>query len=612
MLKRKLSIIYFILLLLSIVARINAQPNLIYTKGYNDFRNTTKWAGQYAYFSPIDSLTLTTNSGWINFHFYSNGSFTGIMDAGIEYKFKITLDPSSPAIDFWAFKWDDIYTRNFIHHLVPGYNEFTYTANASYSEDIAFKDILGSAATYKFTQLYMTDQMTVPINLYHPDGGQAYFYGDTVNVTYQNELYGGNDSVKVYYSTDAGSSWIYIGQDTASGSYNWIAPAIKTTLARILITTKDSSSADNSNSSFFILPKIKTLTILKPTTTVQNVSNDNMLIQVESINTSSFKLYYSINDTINFSLISDNVGVNPGDGIAPDTTNYYWNVSGINLTGTITLKALTSADSLFTGSITDPYYGVGSYQFVGYRGAATYAQSVNQWSSMYLVDDNLYTISFFGYVWGWYDFSDRIDLWKWNTVTNRFEIVATNPTPAAAYYPKILLYRSSPYTFVMWNAETGLSGYYKSTYKTATITYPNTISDWSSNTVNIAPTNIDVGNTVINYNGWRYTLNQSTRKITAVDLYNPGNNILVTDASVGGIIGENNVDFFVYDSLIILSRKYWQSEFGNAAVWIVGNAFPVNVQAASDQVSFVLQGTMRNYFRGVYPNAIIRYYPPIR
>lgn len=441
-----------------------------------------------------------------------------------------------------------------------------------------------------------------------PIGGETYFYGDTVSITYASTF----DTVKIYYSTNSGTDWIYLGIDTNSVSYSWVIPEITTRFARVLITSTDSSYTSESANSFNIFSRNAFISILTPTEISQIVSGNNLLVTVESINADWFMFYYSLNDTNSYVLVNDSVIVSHGDGIAPDTTSFYFDMAQLSITNTITLKVVTGIqDTAFTGSITDPFYGVEDYQYVGNRSEPDYAQSGNQWTRLYLEDDNLYTINFFAYVYGWYDYADRINLYKWNILTNTFDTVRTISTPGAAYYPQFQVYRTSNYSFVMWNGESGVSGTYNlSRYKIATITYPNTISDWSESTVGVRPINVDTANTTISYEGWSYTLDPDLMTITARDLYNPDNNILVTDASAHDRLTTGNIDFFVYDSVIIVSNIYDNRQ--EARVYIVGNVFPNNIPSASDQVSFVLQGVTRNYFRGVYKNAILEYFPPIR
>ena len=590
-------------------------PIDVYLNGSRDTTNTPH---------SIDSIQLKTQSTFVGWDFVNNWTIDPAVNDGypeliwalptfaiVTPTFGDTYNPS----DSLFLTWLGADTVKFYYSVDAGSNWiFKDTVDGySYYWDWLSDHVAGSDVRCLITNLdsSLTAQtlsftcnpifsLTVPI------GGEVYEHGDTIDIQYSSSL----DSTKFYLSTDAGSTWTYLGQDTASGSFLYPSPDIYCIQARVMITSTDSAYVDESLNSFFILPEDSYINIVSPTETAQTTTTTSLLIQVETVNITYFKLAYSL-DATNFTYI-DSLPVSAGDGSYPDTTNYYWNTTNIPINGAITIKAYVPGDSLFVGSITDPYYGTGDYQYVGLRGASTFAQAVNQWSSLYLYDDNLYTVSFFGFVWGWYDYSDRIDLWKWNQTTDQFEVVATKKTPGAAFYPYIHLYRSSPFTFVMWNRQTGTSGYYRSIYKTSTITYPNTISDWTGYIDGVAPTSIDTGNTVINYNGWQYRLNQVERTISAYDLNNPGNAILVTDASVGGIVAVNNVDFYVYDDWIIISRRFYEREFGTAKVWIVGNAFPENNPTISDQVTFWMQGTSRNFFRGIYPNAIIEYFPPIR
>lgn len=616
MMKRYLGFAYFIILSIVFACSITrAQVNLIYTQGYNDFQDPLHWGKGSGAFNATDTTTFTATAGWTNFGMYSRQDGNDLLANGIEYKFQIILDAGSPAIDLYAIDAPVFFgTGELIGHIVPGFNEFIYTAGATY-HDIFFRDIAGVNATYKFNLLKVMDNSIVPIAITYPIGGEVFIGTNSVNIQFDNAIGYTNDSLKIYYSTDAGSSWNFIVKvDTSQNSYSWTVPDLYSAQGRIRITTDDSVLVTTMSSSFTILPSDRMVEILDPTITSQTVFGNLLKVTVMSFNVARFNAYYSKNGG-SYSLIDDSISVDAGDGDDPDTTIFYWDISSINLTGVTSIKVSASSDTIFQGSSSVAYYSKEGYTFAGLRAMIGQAQAKNFWSDMFIHGDQLYTSSFYAYIWGWYDYSDKLSLYRWNTATDSFQVYQETPTPGSCYYPRVEAFRSSSTNFVMWSSMTGTYGNYKSAYKTANMFGS---MEWSADVnTTTKPTSIDVGNTIVVYNAWRYILSPSTLRLTAEDLNNPGNTILVFDDLDAPMIEANNIDFYVFDNLIIISRREGaftgnqESGFGSS-VWIVGDAFPLNSIAAEDAVSFVLQGVKRNFYRGIYPNAIIQYFPPER
>lgn len=446
-------------------------------------------------------------------------------------------------------------------------------------------------------------QLTEPtsISIVAPLSSYAYFAGDTIPIIATTTNV---DTAILYYSLNDGLLYsvvdtIYAVNDTLTGYY-FAATAIEQIKFKIQCFNRFNNPADSSVN-ITVYPAEAIINILTPTETSQEASQGLLLVAVETRFTDRFGLAYSY-DEENYLVLDNAIDVDPGDGFAPDTTNINIPISSFDFTRQITLKAYTDGDSIFTYNDTIPLYSSAGYTHLGKRSSAAFSQGVLEWSDFYIYADTLYTVSFFGYVWGWYDYADRIDFYKYDPISNYF--IRTNylATPGAAYYPYIDVYRSEINRLTM--ASTLGSS---SVYKHADITLPTTASAWGTSTSGTPPTSIDVGHTSIVSDGWNYVLNTSTRQITASDLNNFGNSVFVADAS--SKLPSGNIDFMVFNNRLMVSARTGRL----SDVWQVGASLTENaVGIVSDTVTFLLQGQTRNYFRGIYPNAIIEYFPPIR
>jgi len=110
------------------------------------------------------------------------------------------------------------------------------------------------------------------VQVTYPNGGESFIVGQSYNITWNKNLV---DSVKIEYSTDAGSTWLLInaGVPAASiidgthpkdaprgatslnemGSYLWTIPNAPTTMGRVRVSDKNNASiTDMSNGNFTI------------------------------------------------------------------------------------------------------------------------------------------------------------------------------------------------------------------------------------------------------------------------------------------------------------------------------------------------------------------------
>jgi Zn-dependent metalloprotease len=87
-----------------------------------------------------------------------------------------------------------------------------------------------------------------------PNGGEQWKGGTTHNITWTST--GSLTDVKIYYSTNGGTSWITITSSTPNdGVYAWLIPTVSKTNRRckVRITSLDGTVSDTSNANFTIL-----------------------------------------------------------------------------------------------------------------------------------------------------------------------------------------------------------------------------------------------------------------------------------------------------------------------------------------------------------------------
>lgn len=176
------------------------------------------------------------------------------------------------------------------------------------------------------------------ITILTPDNSDAFYPGDTINVTYD----GTEDTVLLYYTLDNKATWNFI--DTATGgSYewlDWIASLASVNSSYIRATSKDSLVVDDSQE--FSVFASAAVDIIYPTDSSGTVAvGDVIPIMVQTTLCDSVSLWYSVNDTVSWVPIVYNLTDDLVSAI--DTITYNWTFPNIN--GDIYIKANQVADT---------------------------------------------------------------------------------------------------------------------------------------------------------------------------------------------------------------------------------------------------------------------------
>ena len=160
------------------------------------------------------------------------------------------------------------------------------------------------------------------ITLISPNGGERWSIGTTQSITWSST---GVSSVKLEYSTDAGSTWNLITSNVpdSSKSYGWMIPNIPTASALIRISdASNSATNDASNSSFTIAPP-PSVSLLSPNGGEIWFGNYNNQITWISTSVDNVRIEYSSDNGLNWLLIEASVRA------AQD--NYVWATPDIDV-----------------------------------------------------------------------------------------------------------------------------------------------------------------------------------------------------------------------------------------------------------------------------------------
>jgi hypothetical protein len=462
--------------------------------------------------------------------------------------------------------------------------------------------------------------VSIELTVTYPNGGETFTSGeDTVTVTWTQS---GVDSVYIYYSTNAGSSWILV-DSTGDASYTWIVPDVLTSQGRIKVADVFGGAEDQSDNSFNILPTGARVTILEPDGATYTLSGDNLKFVIESYLVDSMSFYYSKNGST-WWLIQENVAKG-GDANPPDTTVIWWDASVTSLLTTTYFKVETAGDSnVITGNPNPllPYYSRDTLVSRGQRGVQQKAQGTYRWSNFFTSNDILFTVGYYAFVWGWYDYSDAIYCFYWNPLSNSWAAGTGTATPGEAFYPTQRAYHKStsgtPY-LVYHNED--LPSIHKDAIWTAAIppvlssgltTYYESLSD-----AGIDITTYPGDNDSVDYNGWRYYLSGSGGDIYAKDLINTEQNIdfYLLDADSVDALDAARLNIFAFDSLLFISNSDHKGNLipFNEGIAIAPYEIVYTAPVLSQPYTFTfdtssitaVEGQQRNYFRGIYPEAII-------
>ncbi len=484
-------------------------------------------------------------------------------------------------------------------------SSFSYTIPYGISSNLCkIKVSNSSISDFDLGDTTFTVLRDTNITITNPTLYQTYSQQDTLDVTFIADF----DTAKIYFRLNNASAWEYKGFSTPinrNGILSFILNYGITTEARIMVTNKDSTITKTSDQ-FYILPSTY-LVILSPTTTAQQHYSNGLLVSVMSKGLSDFEFYYDKGNGYNYEA---NINVNLGDGLAPDTTNFIFDFKKYISSGTLKLMVRKGSQGEIKGSMDTAYFQQSNLVYAGLRSPYQQYQSITKFSKIFQSGDSLYSVCYYAHAYGWYDWNDRIEVYKYNPVTNFFVKIFSKGYPHSAPYPSLDFYRTTTtmVALVKPNAY----------FQTATFNISNySLSELSGifykSSTNPIPTNIDQNPTnSVTMNFWQYSL--INNKIYAYDLINQGNNMLFIDlsqpSSYSTGLKQGSLELFAAaGKLFITNHSYSGSNLPSHTYTLP--LFPQNTALSQDEVEITITGTQRNNFRGIYPKAIIKVIPKL-
>ena len=440
------------------------------------------------------------------------------------------------------------------------------------------------------------------ITIYEPYLYQQYNKGDTARVIFNSDL----DTAKFYFRFKSSSSWEYKGIKAVTDTLDTFKIYLNydfTDEAQIMITNKDSTITKTSD--FFYIIPLRFIEILEPKANNITIYNSGLFVKVRSKNLSDFNLYVKLNDDYIFH--KNYLTANSG-GI--DTTSFILDYKQYLLSGNLTIMVRKGDIGEIKGSMDTAYYKHYQFTFAGRRSPYQQYQSKTNYSKIFELSDNLYSISFYAFPYGWYDWYDRVGIWKFDTTSNYFNLAASRVFPNIAPYPTFLFYRTGTYSSILLKPN---EYYFPIHYSFS----PDTIYNTLGSPVYISglyptPKNIDSVRTLeVQKNFWKYKIEGS--KIYAYDLKNPGNNFMLADATtISNLVGinPNTFELFAGAGKLFVTNYCYQHDESPANTFFV-DLFPENNILTMDEETVFITGTIRNTFRGIYPKAIIRVIPKL-
>jgi RHS repeat-associated protein len=272
--------------------RYNANYQYDDVGNIEDINNTMpSFNAHFVYDDLYRLYTATYNGGKsYNFTYDEYGNLKIAKENGITVFNKTYL--SSNRINSSHFIYDD---RGNLRSE-PGY-QYVWN-NQNYLTDI--KDIGGTLLS---THLYnerglriRSSRLPDPvIILQSPNGGESYYVGANVDITWSSSGIVGN--VKIEYSLDNGSSWTLITPSTGNeGHYAWTAPGTPSSQCLVRVSEMDGYPSDTSNE-FFTIAALPVITIVTPNGGEQlEMGTTYGILWESSVPLSDMKVEYSTNN----------------------------------------------------------------------------------------------------------------------------------------------------------------------------------------------------------------------------------------------------------------------------------------------------------------------------
>ncbi|MBN1234222.1 MAG: PQQ-like beta-propeller repeat protein [Candidatus Coatesbacteria bacterium] len=295
---------------------------VVYVGSWDDFfyainysTGTLKWI---IYTSDIISSSpclsdRTVYFGSNDYCLYANGASNGI------YKWRYKTGDSvwsSPCVSDGVVYVGSQDTYLYAINSSDGTLKWRYQTGNTYSSPCVSDGIVfvGSHDRY----LYALQAGTVQVVL--PNGGESWYCNENNNITWNATAM---DSVKLFYSTDAGSNWVSIAtcEDPSSGNgtYKWKIPWMETAnQARIRLTNCLGNLSDNSDANFTI--DVGSLTVTSPNGgEVWNIGDTQDIMWNSSTNVDSVQIEYSTDNGSSYISIERVANQSPYKWTIPDT-----------------------------------------------------------------------------------------------------------------------------------------------------------------------------------------------------------------------------------------------------------------------------------------------------
>jgi YD repeat-containing protein len=156
------------------------------------------------------------------------------------------------------------------------------------------------------------------ITLQSPNGGESYYVGANVDITWSSSGMVGN--VKIEYSIDNGTSWTLITSSTANeGHYSWTAPGTPSSQCLVRVSEMDGYPSDTSNA-VFTIAALPVITIITPNGGEQLEIGTTYGIQWESTALlSDMKIEYSTNNGSTWTTLVESTDQYSYDWTVPNT-----------------------------------------------------------------------------------------------------------------------------------------------------------------------------------------------------------------------------------------------------------------------------------------------------
>ena len=582
-------------------------PNTAYSGNLPQVKTTSEMKQQSTYvgfdFDSIWAINPLINDGYPYLTFtppeyllkvkYPNTSITKMTRDTLNIQFESSLDTT------------EIYFINNTDTIF-----ITKTTNTSYLYKIPPNKIGLSKILIRSTNGLFQDASDISFSvlrdttiiIYEPYLYQEYNSGDTAKVIFSSDL----DTAKFYFRFNSSSSWEFKGIKAVTDTLDTFKIYLDynfTDEAQIMITNNDSTLTKTSD--FFNILPLRFIQILEPKPNNITIYNSGLFVKVRSKNLSDFDLYVKLNDDYIF---HKNYSTANSGGY--DTTSFVLDYKQYLLSGNLTIMVRKGDIGEIRGSMDTAYYKQSQFTYAGMRSPYPQYQSRTNFSKIYELDGNLYSISFYAYAYGWYDWWDRVEIYKFNPSSNFFYLTASRNFPNIAPYPMFIFYRTGTYSAALVKPSVY---YYPISYYLLPDTIYNINEPVTISGLNPAPINIDANRTLeVQKNFWKYRIEGT--KIYAYDLKNAGNNFMLADLttisnSLTGI-KPNAFELFAGAGKLFITNHTYTDQNSRSDTYFV-NLFPENNILTMDEETVFITGTQRNTFRGIYPKAIIKVIPKL-